>query len=130
MATRIWYPRKSQVIKANKLMVKMFPASKREKHEVLGSYKIDEALKETKQFPGSNLDKSAVLLRKLSNNHPFASANRRTAYYVTNQFLWKNEGYGMAKSKKKGTGKELMRKIRRGDLTHEEIKKEIGYYHG
>jgi prophage maintenance system killer protein len=127
MANKIWYPNRKHIIKANDLMIKMFPASKSEKHKVLGSYKIDEAIKETKEFPGSRIDKSAVLLRTLANKHPFASANRRTAYYVTNEFLWKNEGYGIAKKEK--SGKKFMYKVRQG-MSHNRIKKELGRRYG
>jgi len=118
----IWYPNVKEIEKVNKLMIDKFRATKAEKFEVRSRLQIINAINETKDFPGSIEDKAAVLVRKLQ-YHPFASANRRTAYFVMNKFLWKNRGYSLVKNKLKG--KEFMSKIRRGELTHDQIKKEV-----
>jgi len=121
---KIWYPTVKQVISYNKLMVTKFKATKAESHKVLRVEQIKRAIEETKDFPGDIEDKAAILVRKLE-YHPFASANRRTAYYTMNKFLWKNKLYTIAKNKVKG--KVFMEKIRRGELTHRQIKNEISY---
>ena len=119
---KIWYPTVSQVISYNKIVIKKFRATKAEKYQLLSREQIINSLKETKEFPGTIEDKAAILVRKLS-YHPFASANRRTAYFVMNKFLWKNRNYAIAKQK--NGGKEFMRKIRKGELSHEQIREEI-----
>ena len=119
---KIWYPNVSQVISYNKIIIKKFRATKAEKYQLLSREQIINSLKETKEFPGTIEDKAAILVRKLS-YHPFASANRRTAYFVMNKFLWKNRNYAIVKQKK--GGKEFMRKIRKGELSHEQIREEI-----
>ena len=119
---KIWYPTTKRIESINKLMIKKFRATKAERFQVRSSSQIKQALKETKEFPGVIEDKAAILVRKLQ-YHPFASANRRTAYFAMNEFLWKNKKYALAKNKLKG--KEFMGKIRRGELSHEQIKKEI-----
>jgi len=122
MKNTIWYPTVKNIINYNKLMIKMFKATKTEKHEILSRQQIENAIKETKRFPGSIEDKAAMLVRELQ-YHPFGSANRRTAYYAMNKFLWKNKSYMVLKKKK--SGKEFMKKIRKGELTHQQIKDEI-----
>jgi prophage maintenance system killer protein len=119
---KIWYPTIKEIENVNKLMVSKFRATKAERFQVRSRQQISNAILETKDFPGSIEDKAAVLVRKLQ-YHPFASANRRTAYFVMNKFLWKNRGYSIAKNKLKG--KEFMSKIRRGELSHDQIKKEV-----
>ena len=121
---RVWYPTINEVIKINKLMVDKFRATKAEKHEVLSRQQIVNSIKQTKEFPGSIEDKASILVRTMS-YHPFGSANRRTAYYLMNKFLWKNKNYGILKKKKKG--KEFMKKIRRGEYSHHDVVNEIKY---
>jgi prophage maintenance system killer protein len=122
MKEKIWYPTVKQIINYNKLMVIKFRATKAEQHKVLGQFQIANAILETKRFPGSIEDKAAILVRELQ-YHPFASANRRTAYWAMNKFLWRNKGYMI--TKKKTPGREFMKQIRRGELTHQQIRDEI-----
>lgn len=119
---KIWYPSVTNIVSYNKYIVNKWPATKAEKHEILNKQKIQDAILQAKQFPGSIEDKAAVLVRVLQ-YHPFGSANRRTAYFTMNKFLWKNKGYMIVKEEKKG--KEFMTKIRKDELTHEQIKQEI-----
>ena len=118
----IWYPNVSDVIKANKLMIIKFRATRSEKHQVLSEQKIRTAIQDAKDYPGDIQDKAVVLLDGLQ-YHPFASANRRTAYYIMNQFLWKNKGYGILKDEK--SGRDFMKQVRAGELSHNDIKREI-----
>ena len=122
---KIWYPNIKQIISYNKLMIEKFKATKAEKHEILNREHISAALKQTKEFPGSIEDKAAILVRVLS-YHPFSAGNRRTAYYAMNKFLWKNRMYLIAKDKP--SGKIFMYKIRKGELSHDEIKDEISIH--
>lgn len=118
----IWYPSENDVIKANRLMIAKFKATKSENHKVLSIQNIRTAIQNAKDYPGEIEDKAVVLLDDLQ-YHPFASANRRTAYYIMNQFLWKNKGYGVLKEK--AEGQRFMKRIRAREMTHEDIKREI-----
>lgn len=121
---RIWYPSVKQVISYNKIIIKRFKNTKAEQHKVLNRKQIENAIKETKRFPGSIEDKAAMLVRELQ-YHPFASGNRRTAYFTMNIFLWKNKKYGILKKKK--SGRQFMEKVRKGELSHQEIVEEIKF---
>lgn len=118
----IWYPSVSDVIKANKLIISKFKATKSEKHQVLSEQNIRTAIQDAKNYPGDIEDKAVVLLDGLQ-YHPFASGNRRTAYYIMNQFLWKNKGYGILKDENKG--RDFMKQVRDRELSHDDIKREI-----
>ena len=122
MRKRLWYPKTTDIIAMNKLMVNKFRATKAEQHKVISRRHIDQVLKSVKRLKGSPQEKAVELVTKLQ-YHPFASANRRTAYYAMNEFLWRNEGYCLAK--KKRAGKDFMRKIRRGELTNSQIREII-----
>ena len=124
MKQKIKYPTIREIINANKLMVSKFRATKAENHKVLNRRVIEDAIKQTKEFPGSIEDKAAILVRTLQ-YHPFSSANRRTAYHIMNKFLWKNKNYSVLK--KKSEGKEFMKKVRKGELSHQEIVNEIRF---
>ena len=121
---KIYYPTVKQIINYNKLMINKFKSTKSERHKVLNKDIIKRAVEEAKDFPGDLEDKAAILVRKLE-YHPFESANRRTAYYTMNVFLWKNKQYMILKNKIKG--KEFMKKLRKGELSHQQIKNEISY---
>jgi len=118
---KLWYPSVDDAKQANKVAVTTFKATKSEQFKVLSERKINEAIDRCKKRRGSVETKSACILKNFSdkNLHSFASGNRRTAYILMNQFLWKNKGYAIAK--KKEYTSELFKELRRRDIPEKEI---------
>lgn len=118
-----WVPSTRDIINYNKYILNIHKATRGDQHKVLSRKNLKDTLKEVRKFPGDTYDKAAVLMERLtrSNVHPFASGNRRTAYFAANKMVWKNENQAMLK--KQGKRAELMNKIRRGELSHDEIKR-------
>ena len=117
----IWVPSTRDVIRYNKNVLKLHRATKGDQHRILNRRMLISALDETRKAPGDFYDKTAVLLKQLSTKHSFASGNRRTAYFAANKMLWKNKGYAILKKQKNRA--DMMNKIRRGELSHNEIKR-------
>jgi prophage maintenance system killer protein len=119
---KIWIPGTREVISYNKKVLDLHQATKGDRHQVLSRSNLKNTLKVVRKFPGDVYDKSAVMMERLAraNVHPFASGNRRTAYFTANKMLWKNEGFAMLK--KQDNRAEIMNKIRKGELSHDEIK--------
>jgi len=116
---KLWYPSVDDVKEANKIAIDNFRATKAERHEVYSHNKIKKTIVSCKRKKGNNEQKAVCLLKKVSSNHPFASANRRTGYLVMNEFLWKNSGYLIAK--KKTFTSQLFKELRRRDVPEDEI---------
>lgn len=115
----MWYPSIEDAKKANKVSIEKFRATKAEKFEVLSHKEIENSINACKKRKGNIEQKSACLLKSFSDNHPFSAGNRRTAYILMNEFLWKNAGYNIAK-KKKFTA-HLFKEMRRREVSEEEI---------
>ncbi len=88
----IKYPSVERIIEFNILAITLIPAKKSDKAEVLSKTKLYEAVEETEEQEGDVYDKAAVLLRGLVKKHAFASANRRTAFITTKDFVLSNKG--------------------------------------
>lgn len=89
--SQIKYPTVEEVIATNKKVLEVHRAKKADKHELLGTkHQIQEIIDRVKNKKGDIYIKSAVLLKELTISHLFASGNRRTAYLVTNDFIYKN----------------------------------------
>ena len=119
MRKRLWYPKVENIIDNNKRVLRIFKATKSEKHQVKGTYKIPEIIKEAKRTRGDVEDKASVLLRGINKAHSFSSANKRTAYFTANEFICKNKGYLIAKKRDKQ--REFCVKVREGRVTDKEI---------
>jgi len=120
---RIKYPTIEEIITTNKRVLEIHRAKKADKHELLGTkYQIQEIIDKAKTKKGGIYIKSAVLLKELTISHLFASGNRRTAYLVTNDFLYKNKKKDIEKTEKEV---EIFKKIRYRDISEEELVKWI-----
>ncbi|MBI2579959.1 MAG: type II toxin-antitoxin system death-on-curing family toxin [Candidatus Aenigmarchaeota archaeon] len=90
---KIEYPSVDDIINANKKAVELLRATKAEKHEILApKYKIEEIIEKAKGCEGSIKKKAAFLLVEINRKHLFASANKRTSFLVSADFLLANEG--------------------------------------
>ena len=120
---RIKYPIVEEVIATNKRVLEVHRAKKADKHELLGTkHQIQEIINKAKRKKGDIYIKSAVLLKELTISHLFASGNRRTAYLVTNDFIYKNIKREIEKTEKEV---EIFKKIRYRDISDEELAKWI-----
>lgn len=120
---RIKYPTVEEIIITNKKVLEIHRAKRADKHELLGTkHQIQEIIDKTKRKKGDIYIKSAVLLRELTISHLFASGNRRTAYLVTNDFIYKNKKKDIEKTKK---DIEIFKKIRYREISDEELTKWI-----
>ena len=120
---RIKYPTVEEIITTNKRVLEVHRAKKADKHELLGTeHQILEIINKAKSKKGNIYLKSAVLLRELTISHLFASGNRRTAYLVTNDFIYKNKKKDIEKTEEEV---EIFKKIRYRDISDEELAKWI-----
>ena len=120
---RIKYPTVEEVIATNKRVLEIHRAKKADKHELLGTkHQIQEIIDRAKGKKGDIYIKSAILLKELTISHLFASGNRRTAYLVTNDFIYKNEKKDIEKTEEEV---EIFKKIRHRDISDEELAKWI-----
>ena len=118
---KLKYPTIDEVIKANKRVIEIHRVTKAEKHELIKSRAIiQEAIDESKNKEGDIYIKASVLMKELNLSHPFGSGNKRTAYLVANHFLWKNRRFAVLK-KKTEANLDMMKKIRRREVTEEDI---------
>ena len=120
---RIKYPTVEEVIATNKRVLEVHRAKKADRHELLGTkHQIQEIIDKMKNKKGDVYVKSAVLMRELTISHLFASGNRRTAYLVTNDFIYKNKKRDIEKTEKEV---EIFKKMRYRDISDEELAKWI-----
>ena len=118
---RIIYPTVEEVIEANKLALEVHRVKKGDKHELLGAkYQIQELINKVKRKKGDIYSKSALLLRELTTKHVFASGNRRTAFLVTINFIYKNTQHILLKEDIK-ENLEIFKKIRYNQISEEEL---------
>lgn len=98
----------------NKIKVK-----KADKPEVLSYTALLKIIDLCKSQKGDIFDKAACLLKGITQRHPFASGNRRTAFVATEDFIIENK----AKAKFQNSEKEakVFKGIREGYYTDKEI---------
>ena len=121
---RAWYPSVNDVKNYNKTVIDLYRETKAEKHEVLSTKKIEEALKKTKRKKGCVEDKAGMLMKELNKGHAFGSANRRTAYFTANEMIWHNKNYALAIKRDKQN--IFAKKVRYGEVNDEEIARFLG----
>ncbi len=90
MKTEIIYPSIERIIEYNLLAVTLIPAKKSDQVKVLSSKKLEDIIRDCKELNGDLYDKAVFLISNLIRQHPFASANRRTAFITTKEFLLQN----------------------------------------
>lgn len=113
------YPNRKDIVEYNKIVLDIARVKKGDSHKVLSSRNIDRAVSSSKKARGDVEYKAAVLLKKLSQSHPFASGNRRTAYFSANKMIGMNKNYMLAKRREKQV--ELQRKIRQQEINNKGI---------
>jgi hypothetical protein len=74
------YPSIEKIIEYNIMVLHLIKVKKADKPEVRSRQKISEVIEECKTINGGIYDKATVLLKGLTQKHPFASGNRRTAF--------------------------------------------------
>jgi len=97
----IKYPKSKDIVRYNKVVLDIVKASKADSHKVLSSSNIDRAVRSAKRARGDIEYKAAVLMKNLNQSHPFASGNKRTAYFSANKMIGMNKGYILAKRREK-----------------------------
>ena len=125
MASDIFYPSVEQITEYNLLILEILKVKKSDTAKVLSYQKLNEVIKECTEKEGDIYDKAVILLSGLVRKHPFASGNRRTAFIVTKDFLWKNHIKLSIKDDPQNA--RIMLGIREGYYTIEEIKEWIRY---
>lgn len=119
MATEISYPSAEEIVELNILVLGIIKVKKADKHHVLSTLKIHQALDACRQARGDVYDKAAAIMRALASAHAFASGNRRTAFLAAKEFVLKNGGKFAIPDDPYYA--EVMREIREGKHSDAEI---------
>ena len=90
MRKEIKYPSIEKIVEYNIMVLHLIKVKKADKPEVLSRQRISEVIEDCKTTNGGVYDKATVLLKGLTQKHPFASGNRRTAFIVTKEFILQN----------------------------------------
>ena len=123
MTGNIKYPTREKVIEYNLLVLTIIKVKKADQPKVLSNHAIDLVIDECRQTEGDAYDKAVSLLKGITQKHPFASGNRRTAFIVTKEFLLSNNA--VFRIKDDPAHARVMQGIREDYYTQEEIKEWI-----
>ncbi len=123
MTDNIKYPTREKVIEYNLLVLTVIKVKKADQPKVLSNHAIDSVIEECRQTEGDTYDKAVSLLKGITQKHPFASGNRRTAFIVTKEFLLSNNA--VFRIKDDPAHARVMQGIREDYYTREEIKEWI-----
>ena len=115
------YPTQKQIIGYNKLVLTQFKVKRKDVHMILDRRLINNAIQSSRVKKGDVEEKAAVLMRRLSQEHPFGAGNRRTAYFAANKMIGMNKGYLLAKKRPKQV--ELQKRIRNEEINDKGIAK-------
>ncbi|MDO8643223.1 MAG: Fic family protein [Candidatus Woesearchaeota archaeon] len=122
---KLIYPSAERIVEYNLLVLALVKVKKADKGQVLDMAGIRRIVSECEEKEGDLYDKAVVLVKGLVKKHPFASGNRRTAFIVTKEFIAINKGtWGIKDEPSSAT---IMRGIREGYYSDEEIKEWINY---
>jgi len=126
MKRRVWYPKEKDIIHFNKEVLSIHKETKAERHEMGGASRkeLQKALKSARAKKGDVEDKAAVLMRRITELHPFGSANRRTAFYSANKMIACNKGYHLAKKREKQA--KFLKRVRDREVKDKEIARWLG----
>ncbi len=86
----IVYPSIEKIIEYNVMVLHLIKVKKADTPKVLNRQGISKVIKECRKTKGDIYDKATALLKGLTQKHPFASGNRRTAFVVTKEFILQN----------------------------------------
>ena len=79
-----------KVVELNVLAISMIAVKKGDQAKLLSKLKLQTVLETCKEHKGSLYEKAAFLLKEITQKHPFASGNRRTAFLAMKFFLISN----------------------------------------
>ena len=123
MAKEIIYPTTEKIIEYNALALVLIKVKKADKPHILSKSRLVEIIEGCKKAEGDTYDKAVYLLKRLIQQHPFASGNRRTAFIATKDFVIINKmRFGIKDDPKQA---KVMTGIREGFYTDDEIKEWI-----
>jgi len=112
-----------EIIEYNMLVLNIIKVKKADKPEVLSREKISKVIEDCKKLRGDIYDKATLLMERIVKNYPFASGNRRTAFFVVKNFLVDNNvKFGIKDNPKQA---RIMLGIREGYYEPKEIKEWI-----
>jgi death-on-curing family protein len=115
------YPKPEDIVRYNKKVLEIVRDTKADRHEVKNYSGISHAVKGSRYAKGDINYKAAVLMKNLNQNHPFASGNKRTAYFSANKMIGMNKGYMLAK--RRARQHDMAKRIREGRVNAKEIAK-------
>ena len=113
------YPTSEKIIESNKKVVRDIKVKKADKFGVLNKVKIDNVVSLCKA-KDNVYGKASCLLKGIIQEHPFESANRRTAFVVMEDFLKENKK--PLKVENSGKQAKVLQGIREGYYSDQEIK--------
>lgn len=117
----IIYPSVDDVIDANKRAIELLKVTKAEKHRLIVSKdRIQKTLDDLIDYTGDVNKKAAFLLKEINRKHFFESANKRTSFLITSDFLIANGG---SSPLKKIDDVKFLIEIREGRKSIEEIER-------
>ena len=113
------YPKPEDISRYNKIVLDIARAYKADSHKILSQQNIDRAVRSAKRARGDVEYKAAVLMKNLNQSHPFASGNKRTAYFSANKMIGMNKkGMRLFKGDKRV---DMAKRIRAGRVNNKEI---------
>lgn len=115
------YPAPDRIISYNKRAITEFRVKRADKHQVLSAVKIYRIVRDCEEWEGDIYDKAVLLLRKITQEHAFASGNRRTAVLVVKEFLTLN--YCSLNIPDDPRNSRVLQGVREGFYTHRELKR-------
>ena len=116
---KIVYPTPEKIIEINKIVLNRIKVKKADKPEILSYTALIETIEICKNKKGDIYDKAVCLLKGITQRHPFASGNRRTAFVVTEDFLIENKKEAKFQNSEKEA--KVFKGIREGYYSDQEI---------
>ncbi|MBI2176483.1 type II toxin-antitoxin system death-on-curing family toxin [Candidatus Woesearchaeota archaeon] len=111
------YLTNDEVMAINKEVLSSIKVKKADSFKVLSHRKLNAVLEKVAEASGDVYDKAVALLKGISQEHPFASGNRRTSMVATVRFLRMNGEEALVKDDAK-----ILQGVRESYYTDAEIK--------
>ena len=113
----IHYLTNDEIIAINKEVLSSIKVKKADSFKVLSHRKLNAVLEKVAEEPGDIYEKAVTLLKGISQEHPFASGNRRTSMAATVRFLRMNGEEALVKEDAK-----ILQGVRESYYANSEIK--------
>lgn len=111
------YLANDEVVAINEEVLSSIKVKKADSFKVLSHSKLNSVLEKVAEATGDIYDKAVALLKGISQEHPFASGNRRTAMVATIRFLRMNGEEALVKEDAK-----ILQGVRESYYADSEIK--------